>query len=196
MREDSEMTDTLSTRSFDGVEIPLPGKFEIDSTHSEAGFTARHMMVAKVRGRFEKLSGTIEIAEDVTQSVVEATIDATTIHTRDETRDNHIRSADFLDVEHYPTITFRSTAVRPRGRGAFDIEGDLTIRGITKSVVLDTGYEGVIQDPYGKQRIGLSATTEIDREAFGVSFGAVMEAGGAVVGKIVKIEIEIEATRI
>jgi polyisoprenoid-binding protein YceI len=186
---------TANTREFEGITIPTPGKFRLDPAHTHAGFVPRHMMVAKVRGRFSKLEGTIEIAENPLDSSVEVTIDASSINTSEEARDNHIRTADFLDVEHHPSITFKSTLVVPVGKGAFAVTGDLTIRGVTKPVTLDVTLEGVVQDPYGNQRIGFSAQTEIDRHDFGVNFGAVMDTGGAVVGKTIKIEIEAEAVR-
>jgi polyisoprenoid-binding protein YceI len=151
------------------------------------------MAVSKVRGQFAKVDGTLVVGEDPIQSSVQVTIDTNSVDTRDETRDNHVRTADFLDVENHPTITFTSTAVRPVDAASWKVDGDLAIRGVTKPVVLDVNLEGVVQDPYGNHRVGFSATTEINRDDFGVSFGAVMEAGGLVVAKKVSIEIEAEA---
>ncbi|MDA8399456.1 MAG: YceI family protein [Actinomycetota bacterium] len=183
------------TRTIDGVTIPSPGTFKLDPSHIEIGFAVRHMMVAKVHGRFAKADGTVVIAEDPTNSTVEVTIETASIDTREENRDAHLRSPDFLDVERFPTMTFRSTEVRRAGQGRWNVVGDLTIRDVTKPVALDTTFEGVVQDPYGNQRIGVSAVAEIDREEFGLTWNAALEAGGMVVGRQVKIEIEAEAIR-
>lgn len=183
----------VQSRNVDGVEFPAVGTYAIDAAHTYVGFTVRHMAVSKVRGRFSGVEGTLVVADDPLRSSVSVTIDAATIDTRDETRDNHVRTADFLDVANHPSITFASTAVAPDGKGAWKVIGDLTIRGVTRPVTLDTSLEGVVQDPYGNHRVGFSATTTIDRDDFGVSFGAVMEAGGLVVAKRVTIEIEAEA---
>jgi polyisoprenoid-binding protein YceI len=183
----------VQSRVVDGVELPAVGTYAFDAAHTHVGFAVRHMGVSKVRGRFSGVQGTLVVAENPLQSSVSVTIDAATIDTRDETRDNHVRTADFLDVANHPTITFESTSVEAAGKDAWKVSGDLTIRGTTRPVTLDTSLEGVVQDPYGNHRVGFSATTTIDRDEFGVSFGAVMEAGGLVVGKRVTIEIEAEA---
>ena len=122
------------------------------------------------------------------------TIQAGSVDTHDENRDNHLRTNDFFDVENHPTWTFTSTAIRPISGTEWNVDGDLTIRGVTRPVTLDATLEGVVQDPYGMHRVGFSATTSIEREDFGVSFNGVMEAGGVVVGKKVDIDLEIEAT--
>jgi polyisoprenoid-binding protein YceI len=184
---------TVTSRTIDGVELPAAGTYVIDEAHTHVGFAVRHMAVSKVRGRFGKVDGTLVVGEDRTESSVEVSIDANSVDTRDETRDNHVRTADFLDVENHPAITFTSTAVRPSSPGSWQVDGDLTIRGTTRPVVLDVNLEGVVQDPFGNHRVGFSASTEINRDDFGVSFGAVMEAGGLVVAKKVTIEIEAEA---
>ena len=142
---------------------------------------------------FSKFEGTLEIAEDPVDSKVALTIDATSVDTRDENRDNHLRTNDFFDVENHPTWTFASTSITPEGPTEWKVDGDLTIRGVTKPVTLDVELEGVVKDPYGNHRVGFSASTTINREDFDVSFGAVMEAGGLVVAKKVDIEIELEA---
>ncbi len=183
----------VTSRTIDGVELPAAGTYAIDEAHTHAGFAVRHMAVSRVRGRFAKVEGTLVVGEDPLQSSVTVSIDANSIDTRDETRDNHLRSADFLDVENHPTLTFTSTAVHPDGAAAWKVDGDLTIRGTTRPVVLAVTLEGAVQDPYGNYRVGFSARTEIDRDDFGVSFNAVMEAGGVVVAKKVAIEIEAEA---
>ena len=185
---------TVSSRTVDGVEYPAVGTFAIDTSHTRLGFAVRHMAVSKVRGDFKDFSGTLELAENPADSKVSVTIQAGSVDTHDENRDNHLRTNDFFDVENHPTWTFTSTAVRPISTTEWNVDGDLTIRGVTRQVTLDATLEGVVQDPYGMHRVGFSATTSIDREDFGVSFNGVMEAGGLVVGKKVDIDIEAEAT--
>ena len=183
------------TRIVDGATVPTPGTFALDRSHLEIGFVARHMMVAKVRGRFAKASGTIVVGDDVAASTVDVTIETVSVDTREDARDAHLRSPDFLDVERFPTMTFKSTSVAKTGRVSWKVTGILTIKDVAKPVTLDVTLEGVVQDPYGNQRIGISATGEIDREEFGLTWNAVMEAGGVVVGRQVKIEIDAEAIR-
>jgi polyisoprenoid-binding protein YceI len=183
----------VTSRTVDGVEYPAVGTYALDVSHTNLGFTVRHMAVSKVRGSFPKFEGTLEIAEKPEDSKVSVTIDAVSVDTRDENRDNHLRTNDFFDVENHPTWTFVSTAIKPVNATEWEVEGDLTIRGTTKPVTLDTTLEGVVKDPYGNHRVGFSAKTTINREDFGVAFGAVMEAGGLVVAKKVDIEIEAEA---
>jgi polyisoprenoid-binding protein YceI len=153
------------------------------------------MAVSKVRGRFSSFEGTIEIGENPADSKASVSIEAGSVDTRDETRDQHLRTNDFFDVENHPTWKFVSTAIKPVGPTEFKVEGDLTIRGVTRPVTLDTTLEGVVTDPYGNHRVGFSGKTSINRDDFDVSFGAVMEAGGLVVAKKVDIEIELEAVR-
>jgi len=169
-----------------------PGVWEIDPTHSEVGFTARHMMVSKVRGRFGTFSGTITTAEDPTQSSVEAVIDVASVDTSNQQRDNHLRSADFLDAEKYPEIVFRSTGVRPDGN-YWVVDGELTVHGVTRPVPLLLELNGVRQDPYGNTRAGFSASTEINRRDFGVTINMPMDGGGAVVSDRINISLEVEA---
>lgn len=171
---------------------PPPGTYVIDLSHTHAGFAVKHFGLSKVKGEFSQVEGTVVIAEDPTASSVTATIDATSFNTRDGNRDAHVKSADFLDVEQFPTIAFASTGVRADGDD-WVVTGDLTIKGVTRSVELATEFEGAITDPYGLQRIAFSASTEIDRTDFGLDFNAVVETGGLVVGKNVKITLEVEA---
>ncbi len=185
---------TVSSRTVDGVAYPAVGTFAIDTSHTRLGFAVRHMAVSKVRGDFKDFSGTLELAAAPVASKVSVTIQAGSVDTHAENRDNHLRTNDFFDVENHPTWTFVSTAIRPINATEWNVDGDLTIRGVTKQVTLDATLEGVVQDPYGMHRVGFSATTSIDREDFGVSFNGVMEAGGLVVGKKVDIDIEAEAT--
>ena len=184
---------TVTSRIVNGVEYPAVGTYPLDVSHTRLGFSVRHMAVSKVRGDFTDFSGTLELAEDPVDSKVSVTIQAGSVDTRDENRDNHLRTNDFFDAENHPTWTFTSTAIRPISASEWNVDGDLTIRGVTKNVTLDATLEGVVKDPYGNQRVGFSATTSIDREDFGVSFNGVMEAGGVIVGKKVDIDIEIEA---
>jgi polyisoprenoid-binding protein YceI len=183
----------VTSRTVNGVEYPAIGTYDIDPSHTELGFAVRHMAVSKVRGRLSKFQGTLVLAEDPADSKVTVSIDATSVDTRDETRDAHLRTNDFFDVENHPTWTFVSTSIKPEGPTDFKVGGDLTIRGVTKPVTLDVSLEGVVKDPYGNHRVGFSASTSINREEFGVAFGAVMEAGGLVVAKKVDIQIELEA---
>ncbi len=168
----------------------------IDPAHSHASFTVRHMVISNVRGDFAKLSGTVRLDEkDVTRSSAEATIETASIDTRIADRDAHLRSADFFDAAHHPAITFKSTKIERAGADRLKIRGDLTIRGVTKPVVLDAvGPTGEVKDPMGNTRRGVSATTTIDRRAFGLTWGKVVEAG-PVVGDEVKIEIESELVK-
>jgi polyisoprenoid-binding protein YceI len=170
----------------------LAGTWQIDAVHSDVSFSVRHMMVSKVKGRFGSFSGTIVTAENPLESKVTAEIDATSIDTNQGQRDAHIKSADFFEVEKYPTITFTSTSVAPAGDD-FIVQGDLTIKGNTKSVPLKLELNGFGPDAYGGTRAGFTATTEISRKEFGVDIDMPMDGGGVVVGDKVTITLEIEA---
>jgi len=184
-----------SVRTVDGLELPAPGTWEIDAVHSNVSFVVRHLMVSKVRGKFGKFSGTIQVAEQPEDSKVQASIDAASIDTGDPNRDAHVRSADFLDVENHPTITFSASGpIRKRGSD-FTLTGDLTVRGTTKPVTLDAEYLGVVTHPQMGTRMGLSATGEINKDDFGVSFNAALETGGFMLGKTIRLEIEVQAIR-
>jgi polyisoprenoid-binding protein YceI len=189
----SDTTADVTSRTVNGVDYPAVGTYVIDPSHTQLGFAVRHMAVSKVRGRFSTFEGTLELAENPEDSKASLTIDASSVDTRDENRDNHLRTNDFFDVPNHPTWTFVSTAVKTVTPTEWKVTGDLTIRGTTRPVTLDVTLEGVVKDPYGNHRVGFSGSTSIDREDFGVSFGAVMEAGGLVVAKKVDIEIELEA---
>ena len=173
-------------------QIPA-GTWTIDPSHSEVGFSVRHLMVSKVKGSFSTFSGTITIGEDVVEgSSVSADVDLSSITTRDEKRDAHLRSVDFFDIENHPTMTFRSTGVKANGND-FVVLGDLSIKGTTQPVELDLEFNGVHPDPWGGTRAGFSATTEISRKAYGVDFEIPMDGGGVVVGDAIKIFLEVEA---
>ncbi len=186
---------TVTTRNVNGVEYPAVGTYTLDVSHTRLGFAVRHMAVSKVRGEFKDFEGTLELAEDPTQSKISVTIQAVSVNTNDENRDNHLRTNDFFDVENHPTWSFTSTAIRPKTATEWEVDGDLTIRGVTKPVTIDASFEGAITDPYGFHRVGFSASTSIVRDDFGVSFNAALETGGVVVGKKIDIDLEVEATR-
>jgi polyisoprenoid-binding protein YceI len=191
----STSASTELTRNVNGVTLPTTGTFVLDKSHTQVGFVARHLMVSKVRGRFTDYEGTIVVADDPAASSVEVIIQAASINTNDEGRDNHVRTNDFLSVNQFPTLTFRSTKVDLGSNGDWKVNGDMTVRGVTRPIVLDVEFEGVIQDPWGNQRLGFTASGEIDRNDFGVSFNAALETGGFVVSPKVKLEIEAEAVR-
>ena len=192
---DAETTATPVTREWNGLTIPAPGVYDLDEAHRRVGFVARHMMVTKVRGSFDRATATITVAEDPLASSVVATIQAASINTGQPDRDNHLRSGDFLDAENHPTLEFRSTGVKSASGNRFVLTGDLTIHGTTRPVELDVEFEGVNRTPYGKDVFGFSASTEIDREEFGLTWNVALETGGVMVGKKIKIEIEGEAVR-
>jgi len=172
-------------------QIPA-GTWAIDTSHSEVGFTVRHLMVAKVRGTFEKFGGTITIGEDPLNSSVEVEIDLNSVNTRDEGRDAHLRSDDFFDVEAKGDMTFKSTGVKQAGDD-YVVTGDLTIKGTTRPVELALEFNGVHPDPWGGTRAGFSAETEISRKEFGVDFEVPMDGPGVVVGDKIKVSLEVEA---
>jgi len=185
----------LASRTYNGVEIPVPGTYVLDSDHQRVGFVARHLMVSKVRGHFAEATATITVAEDPAQSSVTATLQAASISTGQEQRDGHLRSADFLDVEKFPTLEYRSTGVKSIDGNEFVLTGELTIKDVTVPVDLEVELEGVGRSPYGQDVFGFSASAEIDREQFGITWNVALETGGVMVGKKVKLEIEGEAIR-
>jgi len=189
------MSAPSTTRSFGGLTIPTAGTFVIDPAHTEVGFVARHLMVSKVRGSFTQVTGEVTIAEDPLASSVSVSIVAASIDTGVADRDNHLRSGDFLDVEKYPELTFRSTRVVQPKDNDFRLVGELTIRDVTREVTLDVEFDGVAVSPWGQEVVAFTATTEIDREDWGITWNQALEAGGVLVSKKVKIEISAEATR-
>jgi polyisoprenoid-binding protein YceI len=170
----------------------VPGTWTIDPSHSEVSFSVRHLMVSKVRGAFARFGGAVTTAEHPSLTSVEATIEMDSVDTRDERRDAHLRSGDFFDVERYPLMTYRSTAVRP-DRDGYVVEGQLTLHGVTRPVELKVELNGVSADPWGGTRAGFSATTEINRRDFGIDISMPLEGGGVVVGDKVGVSLEIEA---
>jgi polyisoprenoid-binding protein YceI len=168
--------------------------YKIDPAHTATNFTVRHMMITNVRGGFDNISGTLNFdAANPAASSVEVTINAASINTGVADRDNHLRSADFFEVEKYPTISFKSTKVEAHGETHAKVTGDLTIRDVTKSVVLDVEFLGQSASPFGDTRAGFEATTSINREDFGLGWNVALEAGGVLVGKDIKLNIDAEA---
>ncbi len=167
--------------------------FTIDPVHTNVGFNVRHLMIAKVRGHFKSVSGTIAIAagSDLPEAV-DVTIDASSVDTREPQRDDHLRSPDFLDVATYPTLRFHSTSISG-SPDAFEIHGDLTIHGTTRPAVLQATFEGRANDPWGNLRAGYEASTKISRKDFGLTWNQALEAGGVAVGDEVRIELNVEA---
>jgi polyisoprenoid-binding protein YceI len=170
--------------------------WNIDASHSIAEFSVKHMMISTVKGRFGTLEGAIEgDAADPLAASVTASIDVASITTNDEARDTHLRSDDFFNAEKFPRITFASKRVERVDGENYRVVGDLTIRDVTKEVVLDTEFEGQVADPWGNQRAGFTATTQINRGDFGVNFNGLLETGGVIVSDKVKITLHIEAVR-
>ncbi|MET0460499.1 MAG: YceI family protein [Ilumatobacteraceae bacterium] len=184
-----------TTRIVDGREVPPAGTWKIDPSHSEIQFYVRHMMISKVRGRFREFEGTIEIGERPQDSRVDVVIEAASIDTRDRARDEHLRSAEFLDVERFPELRFTSTSARPGEKDRWDVTGDLKVRDVTRPVVLHVEFNGATVDPWGNLRAGFLADAEIDREDFDITWNQALEAGGFLVGKGVRVEIDVEAVR-
>jgi polyisoprenoid-binding protein YceI len=176
------------------VEIPgyLAGTWTVDPVHSEVSFVVRHRMVSKVRGRFDRFSGTITTSEDPLQSTVTAVVDLSSVNTGAPDRDNHIRSADFFEVEKHPEMMFQSTGIRRDG-DQFLLDGDLSLRGVTRPVTFRLEVNGFGPDAYGGMRSGFSATTEINRNDWGVSYNGPIPGGGVAISEKVTINLEIEA---
>lgn len=178
------------------VKLPTPGTYTIDPAHSEVGFVARHLIGSKVRGRFTKFEGSIVIGEQVEESSVEAQAETASIETGVQMRDDHLRTNDFLDAPTFPTLSLKSTALARVSDTEWRLTADLTIRGVTKSVDFDVEYHGAGPGMQpGSEVFALSASAEIDRRDFGVSFNGVLEGGAIVVGNKIKLEIEVEAAR-
>jgi polyisoprenoid-binding protein YceI len=214
----------FATRSWEGLTIPAPGTYQLDPAHKRIGFLARHMMVSPVRGEFMAATAQITVADDPLASSVTATIDAASISTGNPDRDAHLSSGDFLDVANYPTLEYRSIGIgrhetedpiffwaRLKGyrqglrdggppapahsAGRFVLAGELTVKDVTRPVDLQVEFGGARTDPYGQEIFGFSATTEINREDYGLLWNVALETGGVLVGKTVQIEIAGEAIR-
>jgi polyisoprenoid-binding protein YceI len=194
MTETGIQAQTAITRTVDGVQLPVAGTYAIDASHSAVEFVVRHLGLAKVRGRFSAFDAVIEIADRPEESKVTVDVDLASIDTRDPNRDEHLRTNAFFDVPNHPTMSFRSTRVTGFSTN-WTVEGDLTLRGVTNQVTLDVTFEGAGGDPWGGQRIAFSASGELDREQWGMNWNQALETGGFVVGKKVKLELEVEAVK-
>jgi polyisoprenoid-binding protein YceI len=171
--------------------------WQLDSSHSQIQFTVRHLMISKVRGFFDEFSMDLDYDEDHPEnSSVVVTIDTSSANTRDETRDAHLRAADFFDVENYPTATFKSTRVEKTGKNKGKIYGDLTIRDITKEIVVDAEYLGMATDPWGGQHAHFNGSTEIDRRDWGLEWNQGLDTGGVLAGWKVQLDFEVELVKV
>jgi polyisoprenoid-binding protein YceI len=179
---------------IEGIQPPAPGKYELDQAHTAVEFVARHILT-KVRGRFTDFSGWIDVADPIEESSVHVEVKTASIQTNTEQRDEHLKSDDFLNVEQWPVMTFRSTAVRHTGGVGFELDGDLTIRDQTRPVTLVGEYLGTETNPYGKTILAATARTTLEREDWNVSWNMLLETGGFLVSKTVDLEIEVEAIR-
>ncbi len=188
------MTTTTATRHWQTIAIPAAGTYSIDAQHAGVEFVARHLMISKVRGGFTDISGTVIIGDDPMDSSIDVTIQAASIDSGTPDRDAHLMSPDFLDVETYPELTYRADRVERTGDG-WRALGELTIRDITRPVPLDIEFLGAMNDPWGNSKVGFSAVAEIDREDFGLTWNVPLDGGGVLVGRTVKIEIEVQLAR-
>ena len=181
-------------RTVEGAELPAAGTWAVDPVHAHVGFVGRHFGFSRVRGRFTGVDGAVHIAENVAESSIEVTIDMTTVDSGSTDRDEHLRSADLFDVARHPTATFRSTSIETAGSTGRVI-GDLTIKGKTRPVTLDVEYLGHARDPWDNERAIFSATGSINREDWDIAWNMVLEAGGVLVSKEIRLEIEVELIR-
>lgn len=180
-----------ATRTVAGLEYPSPGVWRIDPGHAEVAFIGRHFGLTKVRGRFTGIDGFVTITDAITDSTVEVSIDMASVQSGDQSRDDHLRSKDFFDVDRHPIATFRSTSVDVTGHEG-RLTGDLTIKGVTRPVALTVEYVGHATDPWGNQRAVFTAAAVIDREDWGLTWNMLLESGGLLVSKEIRLEIEIE----
>ncbi|MEU9732453.1 YceI family protein [Streptomyces sp. NPDC048002] len=187
---------TVTLARLGGAELPPPGTWTVDPAHSAVGAVARHLGISSVHGRFTEFTATVRIApEDVTGSRVEAVIRAASIDTGNAARDTHLRSADFLDVERHPEITYRSTGLTPAGQDRWTVHGDLAMRGVVRPVDLDLSYLGTGSDPWGGTRAAFRATAELRREDFAMNYNQVVQAGIAAIGTTLRVELDVQAVQ-
>jgi polyisoprenoid-binding protein YceI len=185
---------TLSIlRTRDDRQIPVAGVYTIDPSHTSVEFVGRHLMITKVRGRFPDVSGTITIDEEPEQSHVEVELKVATLDTGNADRNGHLRSPDFFNADEYPTITFRSTQVEAGRAGTWMVTGELTVRDVTRPVTLEVDFDGANASPIGDQRLAFSAAAEVDREDWGLTWNVALDTGGVLVGKRVRIELNVQA---
>lgn len=192
----------MSLKSALALVVALPSlafasNWEVDGSHSSAGFSVRHMMVSNVNGSFNVKSGAVNLDDkDITKSTVEAVLDATTVNTGNTKRDEHLKAPDFFDTAKFPTITFKSTKVEKAGEGKLKVSGDLTMHGVTKPVVLDvTGPSQESKDPWGNTRRGVQATTKLNRKEFGLTYNTALETGGVAVGEEVTVNLDLSLVK-
>jgi polyisoprenoid-binding protein YceI len=180
------------TRTVDNKVLPAAGEWQIDPAHTSVEFIGRHLMVTKVRGSFAEVSGTITVGDDPLDSTVSVTIGTASVSTGSEERDAHLVSGDFFAVDSYPDMRFVSTGIRPNG-DAWVLDGELTIKDVTRPVSLDFEFSGIVDDPWGNSKAGFSASTEILREDWGLTWNVTLESGGVLVSKKIALEIEVQA---
>ena len=189
----AEQLGTDHSRIVNHVLAPPAGRFAIDTVHTFVTFSAQHLVVGRVRGRFEQVSGTVEVAEDLVSSSVEVTIEMGSIDTKNPTRDEDLRSEHYLDVAHFPVMTYRSDGVKELPGGDWQVTGDLTLHGVTRAVPLAVEYRGSLTDAYGNIRVAFSAGTSVTRSDFGITYELAKEAGHRLVGRDIAINIDVEA---
>lgn len=180
-------------RIVDGNLVPIPGSWEFDPGHTEVGFEARHLVVTRVRGRFNKFTGRLVVALNPEDSVAELSIDAASVYSGFADRDDHLRSADWFDVERHPTITFRSGRLSHVTGNHWKAEGDLTVKGITRPVALDVEFAGAVTDPWGNSKIGAAITGQVDRHEYDLMWNMPLKAGGFVASRTVQLTVNVEA---
>ncbi|WP_151525529.1 YceI family protein [Serinicoccus kebangsaanensis] len=185
------MSETTASTSLSD----LDGSYAIDASHSRVGFSTRHAMVTKVRGAFNEVEGTASTGPDLQDAAIQVTIQAGSVDTRSADRDGHLKSADFFDVESYPTITFTSTEVSAVDADTLRVTGDLTIKDVTQPVTVDFEYAGAATDPFGNERVGFEGSTVVNRKDFGLTWNAALETGGVLVAEKVTLEFEISAIK-
>ncbi|MDG5472942.1 YceI family protein [Jeotgalibacillus sp. ET6] len=169
-------------------------KWVVDSVHSGVDFSVKHMMISRVKGSFQDFSAEVEAdVNDMTTASINFTIDVSSIDTRSQDRDNHLRSADFFDVEKYPSITFKSTDVKKIGDDEYELTGDVTIKDVTKKETFTVEYEGAGKDPWGNEKVGFSVNGKINRKEYGLTWNQTLETGGVLVGEDIKINLQIQA---
>jgi polyisoprenoid-binding protein YceI len=171
-------------------------KWAVDAVHSSIDFTIKHLVIAKVKGNFQSFEAMIEAdPEDLTTADIEFTVDIASIDTRNADRDNHLKSADFFDIENYPKLTFKSTEIKKTDDGEYEVTGDLSLHGVTRPETFKITYEGTAKDPWGNEKVGFSGTGTINREDYGLTYNAALETGGVLIGSKVNVTIEIEAQK-
>lgn len=188
------MSATATATTASVATTPLPtGTWKVDPVHSSVEFHVKHLGIATVKGRFNKFEGTLEVSADGARAF--GSVDVASVDTREPQRDEHLRSADFFEVERFPRIAFQSTAIRPLDEDEFEIDADLTIHGVTRQVTLRAVFEGAETDPQGNDRVGVSAGTQINRSDYDIKFNAALGSGNVVVSDKVKILVEISAVK-